>query len=80
MKSPHQIRLAFAASGKTRAAIAEEAGIAKKSLQRYEEGLDVLSSAIKAPDHVLERYVRFLEPGDTVSEATVEIKRTREYE
>jgi len=74
MKSPHQIRLALAASGKTRSAIAAEAGIAKKSLQRYEEGLDALSSTIKAADRALEHYVRFLEPVDTVSEATVEIK------
>lgn len=76
MKSPRQIRLAIAASGKTRAAIAEEAGISKKSLQRYEGGLDVLSSTIKAADRVLEQYVRFLEPGDVVTVATVEIKET----
>jgi len=80
MKSPRQIRLAIAASGKTRSAIAEEAGISKKSLQRYEEGLDVLSSTIKAADRALAQYVRFLEPGDTVSEATVEIKGTRDIE
>ena len=74
MKSPRQIRLALAASGKTRAAFAEEAGIAKRSLQRYEEGLDVLSSTIRAADRALQNYVRFLEPGDTVTEASVEIK------